>query len=262
VSSVIQNLAVTPISYASQYIAANGVTGQVYVGLGHMMVGTNTNHELRFATNRFTNPVSMTIESNGNVIISRPLTISSTSTFSGASTFNSAITANAGITANTGTITGNFTVNGNITTLGTSTNRNPSFSMRVTTAQPVTSNSLDMVIVIFATANWVGPGTTVSNFYSTTTGRLTVPTGFAGRWQIHSAIRMLGANEKRHIMQFLVNGFVAYESSGAFGVSGSTILSLAVGDYLEVGIYHDIGTTQNIFQGEQSQFVAHYLGAN
>jgi hypothetical protein len=255
VSCNVSNTAITPISYASYYMSANGVVGQVWVGLGQMVVGSNTNHPVNFFSNRFVNPMSMTIEANSNVTIHRPLTVSSTATFSGAATFN------AGITASTGTITGNLTVNGQFTS------RNPAFSVRVNNtlsggAQAVASDALDNVIVKFAATNWLGPGTTLSTYYSTSTGRLTVPAGFAGRWQIHCSIKMVEGNGNRHTLQFLVNGFQAYEANGAFGVNGSTILTLAVGDYVEMGISHAIGSSKNIFQGNESQFVAQYLGSN
>ena len=53
--------------YASSYLNAGGVSGQLFVGGGSMNIGTNTNHPLRFATNRFTNPTSLTIEADGTL---------------------------------------------------------------------------------------------------------------------------------------------------------------------------------------------------
>jgi hypothetical protein len=54
--------------YASMYVRASGVEGQMYTGAGIMSLSTNTNHKMVFATNRFINSTSLTVESNGSVV--------------------------------------------------------------------------------------------------------------------------------------------------------------------------------------------------
>ena len=54
--------------FASFYLTAATVTGQLFVGGGAMVLATNTNNPMRFATNRFVNLTSLTIEASGQVV--------------------------------------------------------------------------------------------------------------------------------------------------------------------------------------------------
>ncbi len=65
--------------FSSSYMNAATVASQLFVGGGFMFVGTNTNHPLRFATNRFVNATSMSIETNGSVVVNGSVVNSSDS---------------------------------------------------------------------------------------------------------------------------------------------------------------------------------------
>ena len=54
--------------FSSSYMTAAGVTSQLFVGSAALVLATNTNHPMRFATNRFVNATSLTIEANGQVV--------------------------------------------------------------------------------------------------------------------------------------------------------------------------------------------------
>ena len=60
--------------YASHYLDAAGVIGQIYTGGGVMVIATNTNHALQFYTNRFVNLKSLSIEASGAVVCSTSFT--------------------------------------------------------------------------------------------------------------------------------------------------------------------------------------------
>ena len=61
-------------AYSSLYLNASGVQGQIWSGGGGMVCATNTNHPLWFATNRFTNPVSMSIQADASVVVNTSFT--------------------------------------------------------------------------------------------------------------------------------------------------------------------------------------------
>ncbi len=60
--------------FASNYMTAAGVSSQLFVGGGQFFVGTNSPNPMRFATNRFVNGTSLTIETSGAVVCNTTFT--------------------------------------------------------------------------------------------------------------------------------------------------------------------------------------------
>ena len=54
--------------YASNYLNAGGVSGQIYTGGGVMVIATNTSHPIQFHSNRFVNLKSLSIETSGGCL--------------------------------------------------------------------------------------------------------------------------------------------------------------------------------------------------
>jgi hypothetical protein len=54
--------------YSSLLINAGPVEAQTFCGGSAMEITTNSSHPMKFATNRHVNPVSLSIEADGNVV--------------------------------------------------------------------------------------------------------------------------------------------------------------------------------------------------
>ncbi len=65
--------------FASNYMTAAGVSSQLFVGGSQFFIGTNSNHPVRFASNRFSNATQMTLETNGTVVVNGSVVNSSDS---------------------------------------------------------------------------------------------------------------------------------------------------------------------------------------
>jgi hypothetical protein len=104
----------------------------------------------------------------------------------------------------------------------------------------------------------------------TNTGRLTVPEGKAGKYLVYGQIAYNGNATGQRQTNFLKNGsggnFKAIElnngSSYLTNPSGSTVLDLAVGDYVEMAGYQDSsGNLTNDERVQHTFFGMNYLGA-
>jgi hypothetical protein len=106
-------------------------------------------------------------------------------------------------------------------------------------------------------------------FHSTSsnTGRITVPSGKAGYYQVYSSVQFLNNATGVRIIQLRKNGTVENynglfgNSSNRTGLSVSATIYGSVGDYFEVSVYQDSGTTLDVGAAEtRLYFGADYLG--
>ena len=106
---------------------------------------------------------------------------------------------------------------------------------------------------------------TVSN-----TSRLTVPTGKAGKYYVYAQLAYNGNSTGQRQAEITVNGSGGYAktvelNNGSSYITTpitSTVITLAVGDYVELGGYQDSGTTLTNQDGSgYTWFGMTYLGA-
>ena len=64
----------TGTGFCSNMMNSASVSSQFFVGGSQLFLGTNSAHPMRFATNRFVNPTSLTIETSGAVVCSTSFT--------------------------------------------------------------------------------------------------------------------------------------------------------------------------------------------
>ena len=102
---------------------------------------------------------------------------------------------------------------------------------------------------------------------STNTSRITIPTGKAGKYLLtFAAFYENGGTSNSPRYRFKKNGtvIVSVQESAQFqmALTLSTIVSLAVGDYVEIFIFHNSGgSAGTVYSGENSNFTATFLGA-
>ena len=106
---------------------------------------------------------------------------------------------------------------------------------------------------------------------STNPSRLTIPTGFLGRWRFDIGVTFAAAANGTRAAWITVNGAgtrygqpeVPGSSVASAGLYISRELVLAVGDYVEVYCYQDSGGALNVLNSTTaSYFDAQYVGAN
>jgi hypothetical protein len=114
-----------------------------------------------------------------------------------------------------------------------------------------------------------------NNFHdtSTNTSRFTVPTGYAGKYRISYNTRFGDTNTtgdriwEVYINGSNVSGYGMKASAGSTGlgygvpVSVEMVRNLAVGDYVELQVYHDAGTNQSFIRSYNGAFSFTFLGA-
>ena len=66
--SILEN---TGGTYCSLYWKASSANGQIYAGGSAMEIRTNTNHQMRFETGGYTQPATMTIDTNRDLTVHR-----------------------------------------------------------------------------------------------------------------------------------------------------------------------------------------------
>jgi hypothetical protein len=104
---------------------------------------------------------------------------------------------------------------------------------------------------------------------STNTSRITIPSGYAGKYLINQVWRV-GVGVGYVITRLYKNGAsvnlglegtemvrVMNQGSNSFGLNASVVLNLAVGDYIEMAVQTDYAGTA----GTYARFSASYLGA-
>ncbi len=77
--SVINTTNTSGTGFVSNMMNSAGVSSQFFVGGSQLFLGTNSAHPMRFATNRFVNGTSLTIETSGAVVCSTSFTNNSDS---------------------------------------------------------------------------------------------------------------------------------------------------------------------------------------
>ena len=88
--------------------------------------------------------------------------------------------------------------------------------------------------------------------YDTSTGRFTVPSGKAGKYMFYASTRNATSTDStRFVITLRKNGTSFAQTNNNNGDEESTIVTavadLAVGDYVESGIYQNTGATRTIF---------------
>jgi hypothetical protein len=102
---------------------------------------------------------------------------------------------------------------------------------------------------------------------STNNSRITIPAGYAGKYQINGSILFAANSTGDRELYFFINNSANYNytvtkaTSSLMGLQGGVILNLAEGDYVEIKVYQDSGTNVNVLSGVNSTFSIGYLGA-
>jgi len=97
--------------------------------------------------------------------------------------------------------------------------------------------------------------------------RITIPSGYAGKYQINGYLLYQGnATGDRDFYIYVNNtdyyGYnIAKANATAINLQNSIILNLAVGDYLEIKTFQDSGGNLNLLSGINCGFSVGYLGA-
>jgi hypothetical protein len=102
---------------------------------------------------------------------------------------------------------------------------------------------------------------------STNTGRLTVPAGMAGEYAIVTNIYVSPTASGDLVAKLQINGsdknrFVTKLNSGeAVSVAFTSLVTLAVSDYVEVLVYQNTGSNQNLSTNQYGLFGMYRIGA-
>jgi len=105
---------------------------------------------------------------------------------------------------------------------------------------------------------------------STNTSRITIPSGYAGKYQLSGSVNASAAGDNTHTCAIAKNGTNQCISGGWKGPSTgdgnytvSIILDLAVSDYVEFMVYQQVAATLNSTaqNARPTFFYAEYLGA-
>lgn len=114
-----------------------------------------------------------------------------------------------------------------------------------------------------------------NGFHSTTTNteRFTVPTGYAGKYRVVYNTRFGDTNATgERLWELYVNGSnitgyglkaSAGSTTNGYGIPvvAEVVRDLAVGDYVELQVYQDSGTTQSFIRSYNGAFSFQFLGA-
>jgi hypothetical protein len=105
----------------------------------------------------------------------------------------------------------------------------------------------------------------------TNNSRMTIPTGYAGKWLINGSILWQAGSGQRSIGLYKNGGYYGLwdmtpNSSGTQTQTMSVVLSLAVGDYIEMMVYQGSGGNLNLYgnsagNGTVTVLSVSYLGA-
>jgi len=105
--------------------------------------------------------------------------------------------------------------------------------------------------------------------FNTSTYTFTVPSGQAGKYYLFGQIRKNNFSGSRTFFEILrtpsggsLGGIYIAENSGGsdgyISISGSTVISLSVGDALQMQIYHNDSGSREFFGGFQNSFFGGY----
>jgi hypothetical protein len=102
---------------------------------------------------------------------------------------------------------------------------------------------------------------------TTNNSRITIPTGYAGKYQINASVNFAGnATGDREIYIYRNNTdyytyIVTKGTSTLNNLQSSIIVNLAAGDYLEIKVWQDSGGALNLLSDFNCNFSVGYLGA-
>jgi len=111
------------------------------------------------------------------------------------------------------------------------------------------ANSTD-VIIAFNSENF---DTNAFHDTATNNSRMTIPTGYAGKYQVFANLAYSGNTSSNRVVQILKNGSVVAESysgtstSNAFTCSINLIMDLAVADYIQVRTNQGSGSSLTVY---------------
>lgn len=135
-------------------------------------------------------------------------------------------------------------------------------SVKSSTDQTI-STATDTVV------NWDQEDFDTDSYHSNVTnnGRITIPSGKAGKYQLNGIMRYDANTSGLRSMRFRKNGTIVKQtvtvpnaSNPSFGMS--MIIDLAVGDYVEMSVFQNSGSNQTFLSSDtQAHFSAGLLGA-
>ena len=103
---------------------------------------------------------------------------------------------------------------------------------------------------------------------STNNTRITIPSGKSGKYLIAANLYTPANSAGSRLLKYTKNGTDSYYGNWgpasavhSTSIVGSQVFNLTAGDYIEVAIYQDTGTSINVNSGIESTFTATYLGA-
>ena len=143
------------------------------------------------------------------------------------------------------------------TAVASGTNNTPAFSVRLNSAQNIANDTF--VKITFDGELF----DTDSDFAS---NRFTVPSGEGGNYFFNYGIQYLAYNANRGISSFRKNGteiqtseISPLTSTTNPTITGALSLNLSAGDYVEVFVYQNSGSAQNI-RGSSSELFTYFGG--
>ena len=103
---------------------------------------------------------------------------------------------------------------------------------------------------------------------STNNTRITIPSGKSGKYLIAANLYTPANSVGSRLLKYTKNGADSYYGNWSpasavhsTSIVGSQVFDLIAGDYIEVAIYQDTGTSINVNSSFESTFTASYLGA-
>ena len=182
-------------------------------------------------------------------------TVSGTSTLQVGSTNTSTI--NLGVSGDTINVPSGVTIANSGTATGFGGDNTPAFSVRLNSAQNIANSTF--VKIAFDAELFDTDSAFASN-------KFTVPSGEGGNYFFNYGIQYLAYNANRGISSFRKNGteiqtseISPLTSSTNPTITGALSLNLSAGDYVEVFVYQNSGSAQDI-RGSSSELFTYFGG--
>ena len=153
-----------------------------------------------------------------------------------------------------------LSLNSSITTLPPTLTNTPAFSVSKNANQSV-ATSTDTLIT-WQTENYDTDGAFASN-------KFTVPSGKAGKYLCTASVRIEYGNDSGEYGEIKIYKNGSQYRANLHAVSGNAVraqnlnicvdMDLAVGDYIEIYVFHTKGTSQDAVTGDNTYFFMHKL---
>jgi hypothetical protein len=132
-----------------------------------------------------------------------------------------------------------------------------------------TSGSVSIANGTYTAVNWATEDFDTDGYHSTSsnTSRITIPTGKAGKYQVGGFLLWDPNTSGMRVISIYKNGtewkYTSMPSSNQYPITEiTTVMNLAVADYIQVYVWQDSGSARDIFPySTQAQFYASFLGA-